>query len=262
MISKVLKYSIFSTIVAGFCVGMSFLAGACREERSQIACKGLEVTFCDSLEFVSENDIRGYLNSGYGNFVGQKLDSVGLAEIEELLESKTAILRSEAWLTDDGTLHLSISQRAPVLRFQRQDSTGFYVDDRGFIFPLHHRYTADVPVINGVIPVNAPEGYKGEAGSPDEKRWIEGMIGLNNFISGSRIWKNAISDISVRQNGDIVLITRKGPEHFIFGKAVNIGDKFDRMEKYYSYILPARGEENYKSVNIKYNRQIICRKDI
>ena len=59
-------------------------------------------------------------------------------------------------------LHVRITQRAPVLRFQ-DGERGFYVDAEGFIFPLHKTYTAPVPVVEGAIPVDVPAGYKGEA---------------------------------------------------------------------------------------------------
>lgn len=144
--NKVLKYSIFGVLVAGFCVGMWFLSRETRDGRTSLACRSLEITFCDTLEFVSKEDIRGFISSGYGAYLGQQLDSVNLGKIEKILESQSAVLNSEAWVTDDGVLHVSITQRAPVVRFQNGE-VGYYSDDLGFIFPLHPRYTADVPLV-------------------------------------------------------------------------------------------------------------------
>lgn len=259
--SKALKYSIASFLAACFIIGMGFLLHLSREQQALIACKELSVSFEDSLRFVTESDIRGYLAEGYGDFIGQKLDSVKLDRIEEILESKSAILNTEAWTSSDGVLHLSVTQRAPALRFQNGDK-GFYVDDRGFIFPLHPSFTAPVPVVTGAIPVNVPEGFKGEAESIKERTWIDGMLSLNGFVSGSKRWSDSVSDIRVSENGDVIVGVREGDEEFILGEAEDIPDKFSKIGRYYEYILPEKGQGYYKYVNVKYKNQIVCRKDM
>ena len=62
--------------------------------------------FADSLRFVSEQDIRDYLDKRYGPYIGERMDSVQLARIEDMLESRSAVMRAEAWTTDDGVLHV------------------------------------------------------------------------------------------------------------------------------------------------------------
>ena len=164
----VVKYTLAGILTAALCVGMGFLYRNVRQEASRIVCGRLEVNFTDSLQFVSEQDVRAYLDNNYGAYIGERLDSVQLARIEDMLESRSAVMRAEAWTTDDGVLHVDITQRAPVLRFQNGDR-GFYVDDRGYIFPLHPSYTAPVPVVEGAIPVDVPAGYKGEAREERER---------------------------------------------------------------------------------------------
>lgn len=259
--NKAVRYSISAVVAAGFVFGMGTLLHLTREQRSLLACKEMTVSFEDSLEFVSEKDIRDYLGAEYGDFVGQKLDSLGLEKIEKTLESKSAIRNAEAWITDDGVLHVSVTQRAPTLRFMNGEK-GFYVDDRGCIFPLHPRYTAPVPTIDGDIPIVVPEGFKGDAPTEEGRRWIAGMLNLNTFISKSRTWRNDINHVGVEKNGDIILQTSRGAEKVVFGNSSDPKDKFQKLEKYYSSVLPEKGEGYYKTVIIKYKHQIICRKDM
>ena len=56
------------------------------------------------------------------------------------------------------------------------------------------------------------------------------------------------------------MITRDGNERFIFGSPSGVDDKLARMEKYYKYILPEKGQGYYKTVNVKFDKQIICKK--
>ena len=255
---KGVTYSIAIVLAILFCFGMGSLYRHVRQERAQTVCGTLQVHFTDSLQFVSEQDIREYLDTNYGAYIGERLDSVRLSRIEDILESRSAVMRCEAWTTDDGTLHLDITQRAPVLRFQN-GNRGFYVDDRGFIFPLHQTFSVDVPLVEGAIPVDIPEGYKGEA--PDEfaRNWIAGVLAMHQYISGSRTWQRNIKHIRVRPNGDLLLTLDRRSEEFIVGQPENIPDKLMRIDRYLGYIAPTKAEGYYRTVNVKYNQQIICR---
>ena len=47
----------------------------------QLTCAGVRVEFADNLTFVTAKDVEGYLSKGYGNYLGQRLDSVDLAKV-------------------------------------------------------------------------------------------------------------------------------------------------------------------------------------
>ena len=247
-----LKNIVTFIVAAAILAGFGFLAGCSRHARSKVLCNALDVQIKDAWEFVTEEDIRGFLDKKYGVYIGVQIDSLDLARMEHLLEEKSVVLNSEAWTTRDGTLHISIVQRAPVLRFQRGEE-GFYMDRTGYVFPLHSSYTADVPLIEGGIP---------ELGDGKNEEWGAGVLELTGFISGSKQWKERIEKISVNKSGDIELKLADAKERFIFGAPDDIRAKFGKIDKYYSHIRPSKDEGYYKSVNLKYNKQIICRKDI
>ena len=212
------KHIVFAAILALLSAAFALLSGAARVSRSAKLCNALDVQIRESYEFVTPEDIKGFLDKKYGPYIGVRLDSLDLGRIEKMLEEKSVVMDSEAWTTSDGVLHVSVSQRVPAVRFQRGEK-GFYMDRTGYVFPLHKSYTAEVPVIEGAVP-------------------------------------------GIEDGGDLVLKTVDGKERFIIGFPDAIPEKFGKMAKYYSHILPSKGEGYYKSVNLKYNKQIICRKDI
>lgn len=246
------KHIVFAAVLALLSAGFVLLSGVARSSRSARLCSDLDVQIRENYEFVTPEDIKGFLDKKYGPYIGVRLDSLDLGRIEKMLEEKSVVMDSEAWTTSDGVLHVSVSQRVPVVRFQRGEK-GFYMDKTGYVFPLHKSYTADVPVIEGAIPGIENGGYE---------EWAAGVLGLMDFISSSRTWKDRIEKISVAAGGDLVVNTVDGKERFIIGFPDAIPEKFGKIAKYYSHILPSKGEGYYKSVNLKYNKQIICRKDI
>lgn len=233
-------------------------AGTARE-RALRTCEGIRVEYADDYRFVSEQDIKDYMDKYYGAYIGQRLDSIRLHKVEAILDVQSAILKSEAYTTDDGMLNIRLTQREPVIRFQK-GSYGFYADCNGFIFPLQENFTSQVPVMDGAVPIKSAEGYKGAPGSEEERQWMAGVIALVDYMGKSRIWAENIVQMHVEDNGDIVMIPRQGNERFIFGSSFGVKDKFDRMSDYYRYILPEKGEGYYKTVNVKYDKQIICKK--
>ena len=254
VVRNIILALVCAALVAGLCV----LLAASKAHRQQMTCKGLKVEYADAHRFINDADIKAWLERDYGSYIGQRLDSVGLDRIEHILDEQSAILKSEAWTTEDGLLNVRITQREPVLRFQKGDE-GFYVDDRGYLFPLQKQFDAPVPVVDGAIPVKYTAGYKGKALTEEEQRWIAKVVDMMGWIRKNKVWKDAIVQVSVREGGDFVLTPREGRERFIFGQPEEVADKFDRIGKYYEYILPARGEGYYKTVNVKFDRQIICR---
>ena len=215
-------------------------------DRRLRTCEGVRVTFTDGPRFLSEAEVKNVLDKRCGSYIGQRLDSLQLFKIESVLNMQSAVLRSEAWTTDDGYLNVRITQREPVARFQNGDD-GFYVDRNGVYFPLKDSYTANVPIIDG----NAPVGGSDKA----RKEWMQNALAMLAYMDGG--WADRIVQMHVDENGDLILIPREGDERFIFGEPRDVKAKFSRMEDYYRYIKP--GEKQYKVVNLKYEGQIICK---
>lgn len=228
--------------------------------RHMTTCKGVRVEVADSakLSFVNEEDVKGYLGS-YGEYIGQRIDSVNLKKIEKILESKSAILKADAFMTDDGFLNVILTQREPMVRFH-SNGNGYYADKNGFIFPLQKGYSSRVPIVDGDIPMRIERGFKGEPATDKEKQWLSAMIGLLNKIESSKIWSGNFSQITVLQGGDLMLVPREGKEKFIFGNMGGAEKKFARMKEYYEFIAPSKEEGYYSSVDIRYEGQIVCRK--
>lgn len=260
---KGLRIAILAAVSAGVIATVSLLDGAGRRARMLKTCSGIEVAVLDSVEmkFVTKADVKNLLVKEYGTFNGQRLDSVNLRRIEDILENRSAILKSEAYTTDDGILHVEIVQRAPILMFETSPGTGFFADETGYLYPLLKGYSEKVTRVDGAIPVNYESGYKGFAKTPKERRWIEGMVGMAHWLGANNAWESAIKRISVRGNGSLVLYPRVGKEMFVFGRPENYRDKFGKIELYYKKIAPNQEEDKgYRYVDVSIDGQIICRR--
>ncbi len=240
------------------CLVVAYMSGvSCR---APLKCTGLNVVIADSSmnRFVSKADVKKFLDKEYGEYVGMLLDSIDLAKVEKIIDGRSAVNKSEAYTTRDGMLNVKVTQRTPVVRFQKSDG-GFYADAEGFLFPLQSSYASRVQVIDGDIPLKANSGYKGEITDEKERAWLEKVIDLVNYMENSRTWKDKIVQITVCDGGELIMVPREGKERFHFGQPDEIQEKFRKMEKYYTAVVPAKGEKEYSVVNLEYDGQIVCR---
>ena len=258
--NKTLKYILLSLCgaVLAACMVFSYIAG--NTFRKSCRCERLQVRVLDSMEnhFVSGSDIKTVLDKTFGQYIGIAADSLDLVRIEEVVNRKSAVLRSEAYITNDGTLHIDITQRRPVVRFQKPDG-GFYADADGYIFPLQSNFSSHVQIIDGHIPLAANSGYKGELSSQAEKEWFGKIMNLVGYLEGSSEWKDKIVQIHVTADNDLILIPRVGKERFVLGQPDRLDEKFERMKKYYTAVVPEKGSDRYKEVDLRFKGQIICR---
>jgi len=258
--NRAVKYTLLS-LCGGLivvCIACSFIAG--KHVRKGLRCERLEVVISDSLEngFVSEADVKTFLDKSRVHYMGLPLDSLDLVNMEKVIDSRSAVLKSHAFVTKDGTLHIKVTQRKPVVRFQKKDG-GFYADAEGYIFPLQNSYSSHVQIIDGHIPLAANSGYKGGITDPKEKEWFDKVMNLINYMEDSRTWKDKIVQIHVAENGDMTLIPREGKERFIFGPPTDIEEKFEKLGMYYKAVIPEKGQDTYRSVDLRYRGQLICK---
>ena len=258
--SKTVRYIIngVSAALLAACLIMAYLSGvSCR---APLKCTGLNVVIADSSinSFVSAADVKKYLDREYGEYIGMPLDSIDLAKVEKIIDGRSAVNKSQAYTTRDGKLNIKVTQRTPVVRFQKSDG-GFYADAEGYLFPLQSSYASRVHIIDGDIPLKANSGYKGQLENEKERLWLEKVLNLVNFMEKSRTWKDKIVQITVCDGGELILVPREGKERFHLGQPDDIQQKFRKMEMYYTAIVPAKEEKEYSMVSLKYDGQIVCR---
>lgn len=237
--------------------------GMAGRQRRARTCQGkgsLDVIITDSLErhFVTREEVELWLDQEYRAYAGLPLDSVNLDLIEKMIGSHSAVRDCESWLTDDGILHIALSQRQPVMRFQ-DGQNGYYADSEGFLFPLQSRGSVQVPVVDGALPISVPKGFKGELADPTQRLWLSRMLSLAHAMEGT-LWQENISQIHVEKDGDLVLIPREGRERFLFGAPTRVPEKFRLMAAYYESVAPAKEPGWYSLVDVRHRKQLVCRK--
>lgn len=253
-----LKRIIITTVVCLLSVSLFgayfyFTHRLVKERSAQEMFRSLDILIVDSLEnsLISSSEVKERLSQWR---LEGRCDSINLNSLECAVREFGEVSHAEAFRTGNGHITIELSQRKPVVRlFSRCGS--YYSDDRGFLFPVCH-YT-DVPIVTGAIPIAADSCAT--ALSPEQIKWLDGIISLAEYISGHNYWRDNIEQIDISPKGDITLYVKGIRQYIIFGEADGIEKKFDKLEAFCRNILPNASDKHYSTVNLKYDNQIICK---
>ena len=257
MLKKVLFTILILLGVAGLGGCYIWLVGRMeRTERAKVVCPEVCIAVKgDGSNLIGKDDILEIIGGGKG-IVGMKADSVDLCAIEQKLSECGEILDSQAYCMADGTVQVDIRHRHAAMRLFCSNGV-FYSDPTGYLFPL--RNPADVPVVTGCIPLQLGSRFQGRPRTQAEARWLKELLALGSYIEEHDFWHRQVAQIDVNPDGDLILYMNNGSEQFIFGRADEIPAKFDKISRYYRSIVPLRGEKPYRTVNLKFRNQIVCK---
>jgi cell division protein FtsQ len=88
---------------------------------------------------------------------------------------------------------------------------------------------------------------------------IYDLYKLALYIDNNDFWRSQIQQVYVNERQDMLLIPRVGSHTIIFGKSDNMDMKFNKLKLMYK-AFNVIGWNKYKTINLKYNNQVICTK--
>lgn len=216
-------------------------------------CTSLRVVVQGRETFIDQEDVSSMIEENFGQVIGQPLHELPTQLIESELKQSPYVAKADVFMDMDGVLQVIIEQRQVVVRIINQHGEEFYVDGEGKKIPVTLKYVPHVMVANGFIA----EGYQTPL-APVETDLVKDLVKIVNRTSDDELWKNQIVQLYVNQDRDIEIVPRVGQQQLILGSADSLAHKLERLEKFYTHILPRVGTEAYTSVNVKYGGQIVC----
>jgi hypothetical protein len=90
------------------------------------------------------------------------------------------------------------------------------------------------------------------------------LLTFVKFVEDDSFWRSEVVQIVAHTapSGalEVELIARSGPQRVVFGRIERVEDKFDKLLRFYRKGLTRIGWEEYKTIDIRYNDQVVCKK--
>jgi cell division protein FtsQ len=161
---------------------------------------------------------------------------------------------------------IEVTVRKPIARIYNQFDENYYLDEDGVIMRSSSTHTARVVVVTGFIPdkINAPsvsEIINNDTLKSIQK--LDDVYRISNYVCNDPLLQSLIGQIHLKKDGNFVLIPLVGGQKIIFGSAYSNEEvklKMNKLKVFYKEGMPYEGWNKYDVINLKYKKQIVCRK--
>ena len=222
-------------------VGFLFAFSKHRNDNRKVANPNIEFLGENKL-FVTEATVSKLLIQNQQAVTGQPKEIIDLNELETALNSNPMIKKAEVFMSVNGELSAEIEQKRPIARVSTNAS--YYIDDEGSYMPLSSNYAARVPLVTGNIKKNDLKTVFQFAKAVDEDEFLKKHV------------------IEIRQNDDKTIDFKIRKSNFTvhLGTLNMLEKKINNFKAFYQKAMKDKILNNYKLVNLKFDKQVICTK--
>ena len=170
MNSRTVRYVVLTLLWVSVAAYMLYAGATARRERKARKVARLAIEVVDSTahgHLVSAAKVRRWIAAEGIKTVGTPVSEVDLTGIEQLIARNGFVDRVAAYLSYEGTLHVKISQREPLLRLLT-DGMNAYVTAEGYVFAAPQASSLYVPVVTGSYRPPFADKYTG-----DVRRYVD-----------------------------------------------------------------------------------------
>jgi cell division protein FtsQ len=180
------------------------------------------------------------------------IKEVNCLDILNSIKNNVYVSKAVCYKTWLGTVTVEILLRRPIARLQFKNNADAYLDTLGEVIPISHHFTFRVPIVE-VKKDNLRMGK-----NLNHNNYGALLFSLLNYIHINHFLKAQIAHIVINQDGNIYLYTQVGGECIEFGKPGDFTKKFAKLMLYYKKIVPYKGWNKYKRINLEFENQIVC----
>jgi cell division septal protein FtsQ len=151
------------------------------------------------------------------------------------------------------TIRITVTERTPIAMINTGELR--YLDPEGIVLP--HSVSGelfDLPLISG-IPSDVPPKVGAALTHADIQ---EALTILSSARLVNKEMFHLISEVRLRNGGDIVLYTADGSIPILFGRG-HAASKLVRLESLWSEVVRERGSRSVQYIDIRFADQIVVR---
>ncbi|MBL7833766.1 MAG: cell division protein FtsQ [Cyclobacteriaceae bacterium] len=226
-------------------------------ERKQgtIAVKNIviKVENIEGNQFIDEGDVADLMQLGEENLKGASLEKLNMKELEKRIRMNRFVKDAQLYSDLKGNLVVNAKLRRPIARLVRNDGPDGYIAEDGTVMPVSDKFTTRVVLISGsyIRGLLSLENLN----QTEETRNLMKML---EMIREDDFWRAQVAQLDIDSKGRVNILPQIGGQTIEFGVAENLETKFKKMRIFYKEILPQKGWNTYKRVNLEYEGQIIA----
>lgn len=244
---RALHITLITTAIT-LAVGLLVCAiGFGRAYRPDYVCSSVQyrITDADKRLYLSENELNTLLRSQDAYPVGKAVSHISMQRIEDVVRSHSMVRTAQCYISPQGQLIISITQRTPLLRVITADDS-YIIDTDRLRMPVRPSIRDTVLVVIGKVGQQMAR-----TSIADFAEWLQD----NDYWSPRIRYLEVVSPHYIR-----LLPTNPSAEIIVLGNLDNYQDKLRKLRIYYENAAPETLSKRYKELDLRFDGQVIGRK--
>ncbi len=247
-IRKVLQV-LLGLAATGCCI-TGLLSAANIEDNRKLTGVEVNITNSDKYRFLNEGLVMDMaINNRHINVLNEPVKSLDIHQMEHILSADPWVANAQAYIDDQRVLHLTVTQRAPIVRIFENNGGSFYLDTSLSQMPLSTVYTYYTTIVT-----NVPQLH-----DDSTSRQIKGeIVSLVGFVEANPFWRAQIAQIAMDSTGNFVLTPVLGSHMILLGDTSDMKDKFNNLFQFYKKIMNHIGWDKYEKLDLRFKGQVVA----
>ena len=235
------NYSYIKITLLILLVGFLFSFSSMRNSERKVSEPQIKFVGDDNL-FITHANVSKLLIQNQQSVTNKRKDIIDLNQLEAALNSNPMIKQAQVSMTVEGLITAEIEQKKPIARVSTNAS--YYIDEEGSFMPLSTNYTARVPLVTGSI----------------EKDDLANVFTVGKKVQEDDFLMKHVIVIHQNQDKTIDLKLRSHDFTVHLGSLKLLDKKINNLKAFYQKAVKDKALDNYKLVNLKFDKQVICTK--
>ena len=226
----------------------------------------IELDAPDGARFIDENTVRVHVLRSADPVIGAPIGDVDLAAIEQGLRGIGCVAHADVYHTMDGTLHVKVRQREPIVRVINADGSGYYIDRDGWTMPLSTGHSARVLVVTGAVEepfaTLPPMDLMALDDSLRTSAHSDEMYHLASVIADDPLWNALFDHAQMNADGGFDLFPRIGGQRVKVGRIDGTGmlltSRLNKLRIFYEQAMPKSDWRLYSTIDTRFADQVVC----
>ena len=123
-----------------------------KPDEANKVCIKVDINIEDENEngFLKTAEVKHLLESHSLYPLSKKVKDINTRGIENLLLHTAFVKTAQCYITNEGYVNITLTQRTPVMRVKADNGDDYYIDDNGGVMP-NSQYTSDMIIVTGHI---------------------------------------------------------------------------------------------------------------
>ncbi|WP_117601799.1 cell division protein FtsQ/DivIB [Flavipsychrobacter stenotrophus] len=247
-IRKILQ--VFTTLVAASACITAIISASKIEGDKKLERVEVHINSGKKYHFIEEKQILDEtINNRNIDIMHTPINKLDVQSMERVLKADPWVADASLYIDARRVLHMSVTQRIPVVRIFGQASESYYMDNTLSIMPLSPNFNFYTSVVT-----NMPTLNNDSVGAMLKKN----VLMLVHNIQADTFWNAQVSQIIVDSDYTFELVPVLGDQRIIFGDTSRMKEKFSNLYAFYTNVLNRIGWDKYQTLDVRFKGQVVA----